>query len=98
MLEHRDIERLQFLAGRSDPFGDFAAVAARNERDEFAREAVSLGSVAPPEFKNVAKPRRRDQTATRALAFDRRIGCDGGAVHEEIEIGGRDAKRVEAAQ
>ena len=90
---------LVFVEREDDPplcvhaLGHVEPQLARNQRLEAPRETPSAGPGAPAELEGVAESAGGDEPALRALAFQDRVGGDGGAVHDGLDrCGGRTAR------
>jgi hypothetical protein len=67
----------------------FAAQVARHHGREAAAQAPGFGAVAAAHLQHVAETARGDDAGACHLAFEQRIGADGGAVHDGGNVGGR---------
>ena len=65
---------------------------------ETAPQSPRLGSVATAHFEHVAKSLCDNQTSLCALAFQKRIGTDGGAVDNGRDVGRFGVRRCDAVQ
>ena len=54
-----------------------------------------MGAVAASQFEDVAEAPRRQEAAAAPLAFQHCIGCNGGAVHEEVDLVAPDLQIIE---
>ena len=85
------VERHDDLALGVDALVDLQAPLAGDQRLEGAGHAVGLGPRAPAELEAIAEAARGDQTDLGELALEHGVGGGGGAVDDEVEIGGGDA-------
>ena len=90
------VERENDPALRVDTLGHVEAQLARNQRLEAAAQPPAARPGASTELKGVAEPAGCDQPALRALAFQDRVGGDGGAVHQGLDGPGGSAARVDS--
>ena len=65
---------------------------------ETAPQSPRFGSVATAHFEHVAKSLCDNQTSLCALAFQKRIGTDGGAVDNGRDVGRFGVRRCNAVQ
>ena len=92
------VERGDHGAGMVAPLRHLEAQVARDQRDMRAFQAVHRRPVAPPELQHVTETARRDQGGPRATAFDHGVGGNGGAMHDGIELTGREVGGCERGQ
>src|SRR5438067_8063882 len=93
MLEHLLIERHEHRAVRLQALGDREAQLARHERRrQLAIQIVVLVALLEAHLEHVAKAGRGDEGGARALALDQRIGREGRAVEQHLDLARRNAR------
>ena len=94
----RLVERNDDRAVGTDPFGDSRAAAPGGEKDRrlgVHEEVVHARALLPADLQHVLEALGHQETDARALLLEDRVGGDGRAVHEALDVPRRLAAQLQ---